>query len=57
MNSIRLTPPDDDYHLIESLIGQACEEFIVGKSGRFKNLFDVMFEEVKENLYIYLERN
>jgi hypothetical protein len=57
-----LNPPDDDYESTDSIVKQACEEYLQGythsgKNGRFKNLFDLMFEEARENLYIYRERN
>jgi hypothetical protein len=51
-----LNSPEDDCELIESLVSEACRDFLGlnFKSHRFDDLFDVMFEEVRENLNKYL---
>jgi hypothetical protein len=51
-----LDPPVDDYEKVQDLVEQACQEFLklAYKSGRFENLYDLMFEEIRENLIDYL---
>lgn len=49
----------DDYEMIEAIVCDACKEFLKlsFKSGRFENLYDMMFEEIRENLIKYLPEN
>ena len=54
-----LDPPVDDYEMIDALVKTACEEYlgISYKSRRFENIYDLMFEEIRENLHKYLPEN
>ena len=49
----------DEYQVVESIVTDACKEFLrlSFKSGRFEGLYDLMFEEIRENLSKYLPEN
>jgi len=51
-----LEEPVDDYAFVESIVKQACDEFVERsyKTGRFEDLYDLMFEEIRENIHKYL---
>jgi hypothetical protein len=54
---LSLNPPDDDFFIVEKILKEACQEYLglYSKSSRFENLYDLMWEHVRENLYDYME--
>lgn len=55
--SAQIEPPEDNFELVDKIVEEACRRFINfnDPDRKFSGLYDIMYEEVRENLHKYVE--